>query len=858
VKVKDIICHTEWNPGSGYTNSSSPIISILLPTFRRAKSGKFFSAVESVLNQTLREIELIIVDDASTDGSADIIREFMAKDSRVSCLRHPKNVGLPAISEYEAYIKARGKYIAFAFDDDVFYPDALEKLLKNAEETPEQVVYGSVGMRVREVGASTDQVVHLGAELATHNINSWNCISNNAVLVPKHILDDVGLYDPHILMTRLCDWDLWRRISRKYLLRYVDFCVGEIGGPATTDSLGNTYALDTWASEEQMRLERDEALRPLNFPEYDIFSVSEVSTYCTSVAVREMALAHKKSREHFNTESVKENCFDNRKVLVITGNHDACTTIYFDFLPAQWKSKTRVLRYPGGWPTTEIVHASCLILVRQIDPFHEWISLAKQLGIPCYYFTDDNLTLLQETKEMEFLEDFSKGAMREKLRSFSGVLTSTQALKSYFEQHLLHDQVLYFPPSFRDIKIRTVQAIESVKPLVIAFAGGSHRLAAVKDIMLPALQKFVASGRKVQLVIGGTRNDFLDGLANHEHLTLQTVPFELNWESALLQLAKFRPDILIHAPSDTKNNEFKTTNVAMSANVLDAILVVPDYAPYSELKQYGNAYVVGKPYEARSWLEALETLTNNTFEHMKDRNRTYCEERFSGTINCEVLSAICAHSKFNGFTSVEGRLKQITGRNPISTALSANDAIKEPQRLLDSLNELAKRRHASVSSRRTSFLAAKSDLWDSLLPQFSTFKESIEYLRIQNPKSVLELSRSLHDIPYSEYPISLSESVKSISLVFSTDGLQEGIIGIEIVNPAGQIIYNRSKSLSALDLSNSVEFPVEKLELHGTTECKLRVYCSSAHPVYIFELVNYRRAGLKRHALFPLAKILSM
>ena len=108
MKVKHLIAQTIWLPGALY-GADKPVVSVLLPTFRRAKSGLFLKAVNSVLNQTLMALELIIIDDASTDGTAAIIAEIMAKDGRVSCLKHPVNIGLPAVSEFEGFQKARGQ-----------------------------------------------------------------------------------------------------------------------------------------------------------------------------------------------------------------------------------------------------------------------------------------------------------------------------------------------------------------------------------------------------------------------------------------------------------------------------------------------------------------------------------------------------------------------------------------------------------------------------------------------------------------------------------------------------------------------------------------------------------------------------
>ncbi|QHF52062.1 glycosyltransferase family 2 protein [Pseudomonas sp. S49] len=857
MKVKELIRETQWLPGSSYNSGPLPIVSVLLPTFRRAKSGKFRKAIESVLSQTLAELELIIVDDASTDGSADIIAEFMQKDGRVSCLRHVENIGLPAISEYEAYSKSRGRYIAFAFDDDIFFPEALSELYLHAQKTPDQVVYGSVAMKFTQFGTDEEQVVHLGSGLSNSNINSGNCVANNAVLVPRFILDDIGLYDPHILMTRICDWDLWRRISRKYILRYVDICVGEVGGPATNDSLGKTYALDSWAAEDRIRHERDSSLRPENYEENDVFSLSESMSYCTSVSVKEMAVAHARTRSNFKISNSLITSEDNRRILVVTSNHDASTTVTFDFLPDEWKSRVRVV-HSGIGSILEITHASCIIFVRQLDAFAEWVNAAKSMQIPCYYFIDDNLTLLQESKEMSFTEDFSKETLRTKLQDFAGVLSSTLPLQEYLKEHRIHSNVELFPPSFQNLKIITAEPAAERDQLVIAFAGGSHRLSALQNVMLPALLQFIESGRRVQLIVGGASVGFLEDFKRHEGLELVTLPFEINWETALLQISRYSPDILIHAPSDSINNKYKTMNVAMSANVLNAVLVVPDYFPYSEVKKLGIGYVVSSPFSASSWYDMLNGLDVSEFSAVKRNNQKFCQDSFSGTISCKVLESISSSSAFNGFTTVESRMKLIPRNHVGNISVLGNDLIRDPRKLIESLEELARLRQATSVSKRLGFMARKHDLWESLMPEFGGMKNFSRVVKETNTDIILELSRSLHDVPYLEYEINASANIRSISLAFATDGLQDGLIGIEVVGASGAIVLHKVVSLNTVDLSVPVEFDISYIAGGMSADCKLRVFARTSHPVYMFELVRYRFAGLKRLPVYPFVEFLTM
>ena len=161
MKVKDIIADTEWYPSRRY-GVDRPRVSVLLPTFCRGQSGLFLRSARSVLEQSLAELELIIVDDASTDGTAGQIAELMARDERVSLLRHPRNVGLPAVSEYEAFRKARAEYLAFAFDDDEFCPGALAELLAAATAGGRAMVHGYVKLFVRDAATRREVGVVLG------------------------------------------------------------------------------------------------------------------------------------------------------------------------------------------------------------------------------------------------------------------------------------------------------------------------------------------------------------------------------------------------------------------------------------------------------------------------------------------------------------------------------------------------------------------------------------------------------------------------------------------------------------------------------------------------------------------------
>ena len=269
--VSELIENTEWHPPRG--KSARPTVTVILPTFRRGQSGLFKKAVLSVLNQQDCSLELLIVDDCSTDGTIEQIRNFYTADPRVGYLRHPCNIGLPAISEYEAYRRARGEYISFAFDDTSFRLKGLHGLLSFIQSQGVLCCYGEVKTFFPRGPNDALQSQVLGVFSKKNNLLSTNCIANNGVLVHRKVLEDIGLYDPSPVIARLCDWDLWCRVRACYEMGTISSVVGEEHGPARSDSLGRSYSMEEWAIAEWMTLNRNEALKPKTFEELDVLDI---------------------------------------------------------------------------------------------------------------------------------------------------------------------------------------------------------------------------------------------------------------------------------------------------------------------------------------------------------------------------------------------------------------------------------------------------------------------------------------------------------------------------------------------------------------------------------------------------------
>ena len=103
--------------------SMDDLISIVLPIYNGEKYMK--QSIDSVINQTYANWELLIVDDGSTDNTAAIAREYAEKDNRIKYYKNPQNMRLPKTLN-RGFSLATGDYLTWTSDDNYYYPTALE------------------------------------------------------------------------------------------------------------------------------------------------------------------------------------------------------------------------------------------------------------------------------------------------------------------------------------------------------------------------------------------------------------------------------------------------------------------------------------------------------------------------------------------------------------------------------------------------------------------------------------------------------------------------------------------------------------------------------------------------------------
>ncbi|MCK4553264.1 glycosyltransferase family 2 protein [Candidatus Pacearchaeota archaeon] len=129
--------------------SRKPKISVVMPVYNAEKY--LDESIKSILNQTFKEFELIIINDASTDSSLKIIKKFQKKDKRVKLIKNKKNLG-PAKARNKALKLAKGKYIAILDSDDICFPDRFKIQCDYLEDNPHIFLVGSSAIVIDEKG----------------------------------------------------------------------------------------------------------------------------------------------------------------------------------------------------------------------------------------------------------------------------------------------------------------------------------------------------------------------------------------------------------------------------------------------------------------------------------------------------------------------------------------------------------------------------------------------------------------------------------------------------------------------------------------------------------------------------------
>jgi len=230
------------------------LVSAIIPTFNRAQMAR--EAIRSVLAQTYRPIECIVVDDGSTDNTAaELGKEF---NDRIRLIRQ-QNLGVSA-ARNSGIRASTGDFISFLDSDDTWLPEKTEKQVGYFLKHPQVLICQTTERWVRKGRRVNPPRTHIKKEGEIFSDSLERCmITPSSVMIRRKLLNESGLFDESLPVCE--DYDLWLRITCKYPVGLVreDLLIRNGGRP---DQLSANHSMDKYRILALEKLLLSNALNP--------------------------------------------------------------------------------------------------------------------------------------------------------------------------------------------------------------------------------------------------------------------------------------------------------------------------------------------------------------------------------------------------------------------------------------------------------------------------------------------------------------------------------------------------------------------------------------------------------------------
>ena len=205
----------------------NPFFSVIIPTFNRA--AKLPVCLKSVLSQTFKNFEIIIIDNGSTDNTENmLLTEY--EDSRIRYFWQ-EGSGSPANPRNQGIHKARGAWVAFLDSDDVWYPEKLDNVYNQIQDQSETDVICHNERMFDQTNQYTHNITHVrkADDMYKSMLLDGNCLSSSATTIRKSFLTEKELFfneSPDFAIVE--DYDLWLRLAKNgAVITFIDKTLGD-------------------------------------------------------------------------------------------------------------------------------------------------------------------------------------------------------------------------------------------------------------------------------------------------------------------------------------------------------------------------------------------------------------------------------------------------------------------------------------------------------------------------------------------------------------------------------------------------------------------------------------------------------
>ncbi len=185
-------------------DNATPIVSVVIPTYNAEKY--IAETINSVLNQTFAQFELMVIDDCSQDATCSIVSQMASSDCRIKLLKNESNIGV-AKTRNRGLDLCQSKYVAFLDADDIWYPEKLERQVELAEKENADIVYSSYDI-VDSNGDKAKESYIVPEAISYEGLLKENVIGCSTVLLNSRVLKNYR-FNPEFYHE---DYVLWLQI----------------------------------------------------------------------------------------------------------------------------------------------------------------------------------------------------------------------------------------------------------------------------------------------------------------------------------------------------------------------------------------------------------------------------------------------------------------------------------------------------------------------------------------------------------------------------------------------------------------------------------------------------------------------
>ncbi len=194
-------------------HKKTPLVSIVLPVYNGEEYLKI--SIDSCIQQTYQNWELLIVDDCSTDSTSQIAKEYAKKDNRIHYYKNEKNLRLPR-NLNRGFSLAKGDYLTWTSDDNYFRPTAIEKMVNLLNDTDNEFVFARYSIINEKDEELSETVV---PQDYLHAIWDYNFVGA-CFMYTRKVYEKIGDYNPDLFLCE--DYDYWLRIFAQLPAGYLE------------------------------------------------------------------------------------------------------------------------------------------------------------------------------------------------------------------------------------------------------------------------------------------------------------------------------------------------------------------------------------------------------------------------------------------------------------------------------------------------------------------------------------------------------------------------------------------------------------------------------------------------------------